>query len=40
MQKIWIWTKLGCISDVRSSQRIKGVVVDSNGEGEESGSGV
>ena len=40
MLKIWIWTELGCITDVRSSQRIKGVVVDSNGEGEDSGSRV
>ena len=41
MQKIWLWTEFGCNSDVRasvrSSQRIKGVIVDSNGEGEESG---
>ena len=44
MQKIWLWTELGCNSDlrasVRSSQRIKGVIVDSNGEGEESDSRV
>ena len=44
MQKIWLWTEIGCNSDVRacvrSSQRIKGVIVDSNGEGEESGSRV
>ena len=42
MQKIWLWTELRCNSDVRasvrSSQRIKGVIADSNGEGEESGS--
>lgn len=33
MQKIWLWTELGCNSDVRasvrSSHRIKGVIVDS-----------
>ena len=44
MKKIFLWTKLVCNSDVRasvrSSQRIKGVIVDSNGEGEESGSRV
>ena len=44
MQKIWLWTELGCNSDVRTSvrstQRIKGVIVDSNGEGEESASRV
>ena len=44
MQKILLWTVLGCHSDmrvsVRSSQRIKAVIVDSNGEDEESGSGV
>ena len=44
MKKIFLWTKLGCNSDVRasvrSSQRIKGVIVDNNGEGEESGSRV
>ena len=44
MQKIWLWTELGCNSDVRasvrSSQRIKGVYVDSNSEVEESGSRV
>ena len=43
-QKICLWTELGCNSDVRTSvrlsQMIKGVIVDSNGEGEESGSGV
>ena len=42
MQKIRLWRDLGCISDVRasekSSQRIKGVIDDSNGEGEESDS--
>ena len=44
MQKIWLWTELGCNSDVRASvssiHRIKGVIVDSNGEGLESGSRV
>ena len=44
MQIIWLWTELGCNSDVSasvtSSQTIKGVIVDSNGEGEESGSSV
>ena len=44
MQKIWLWTQLGCNSDVRasvsSSQRIRGVIADSNGESEESGSRV
>ena len=44
MQKIWLCTELGCNSDVRasvtSSQTIKGVIVDSNGEGEESGTRV
>ena len=44
MQKIWLWTELACNSDVkasvRSSQRIKGVTVDSNGECEETGSSV
>ena len=44
MQKIWLWTELGFNSDVRtsvrSSQRFKGVIVDSNGECEESGSRV
>ena len=44
MKKIWLQTILGYNSDVRasvrSSQRIKGVIVDSNGEGEESGSRV
>ena len=44
MQKIWLWTDLGCISDVRasekSSQRIKKVIDDCNSEGEESGSRV
>ena len=44
MHKVWLWTELGCSSDVRvsgrSSQRIKGVIFDSNGEGEESGSSV
>ena len=44
MQKIWLCTELGCNSDVRasvsSSQPIKGVIVDSNGEGEESGTRV
>ena len=40
MQKIWLWTELVCNSDVRasvrSSQKIKGVIVNSKGEGEES----
>ena len=44
MQKIWLWTELGCNSDVRasvrSSQKIKGVIVNSKGEGEDSGSRV
>ena len=44
MHKIWLWTKLGCNSNVRVSvrsiQRIKGVIVESNGELEESGSTV
>ena len=44
MQKIWLCTELGCNSDVRASvslsQMIKGVIVDSNGEGEESGTRV
>ena len=44
MKKIWLRTELGCNSDVRtsvrSSQRFKGVIVDSNGECEESGSRV
>ena len=44
MHKIWLWTELGCSSDVRASlrlsQRIKGVIVDSKGEVEESGSRV
>ena len=44
MQKIWLWTELGCISDVRasvrSSQRIKRVTVDINGECEVTGSSV
>ena len=44
MQKIWLWTELGCNSDVmsrvKSSQRIKGILVDSNGECEKSGSRV
>ena len=44
MQIIWLWTELGCNSGlwaiVRLSQRIKGVIVDRNGEGEESGSRV
>ena len=44
MHKIWLWTELGCNSDVsasvRSSQRIKGVTVDRSGELEESGSSV
>ena len=42
MPKIWFWTELGCNSNVmlsvKSSQRIKGILVDNNGEGEESGS--
>ena len=41
LQKIWLWTELGCNSElrvsVRSSQRTKGVIVDSNREGEGSG---
>ena len=44
MQKIWIWTELGCNSDVwacvRSCQRNKAVIDDSSGESEESGSRV
>ena len=44
MQKIWLWTELGCISDVRasvrSSQRIKRVTVDINGECEVTGSSI
>ena len=44
MQIISLWTELGCNSElsasVRSSQRIKGVIVDNNGEGEQSGSRV
>ena len=40
MQEIWLKTELGCnynvTASVISSQRIKGVIVDSNGEGEES----
>ena len=44
MQKIWLWTEFAKNSElsvsVRSSQRIKGVIVDSNGEGEDSGSRV
>ena len=44
MQKIWLWTELGCNCDVRASvismQRNKLVIVDSNGEGEESASRV
>ena len=40
MQKIWLWTELGCNSDVSSSHMIKDVIVDNNGEGEESGSRV
>ena len=44
MQKIWLWTELGCNSYVRasvsSSQRFKGVIVESNGECEEAGSRV
>ena len=42
MQKRWLWTELGWNSDVmssvKSSPRIKGILVDSNVEGEESGS--
>ena len=38
MQNIWLWTESGCNSDdrgsVSSSQRIKGVIVDRNGDGE------
>ena len=41
MQKIWLCRELGCNSDVRasvrSSHRIKGVIVDINSEGEVSG---
>ena len=37
MPKIWLWTELGCNSNVmlsvKSSQRIKGFLVDSNGVG-------
>ena len=44
MQKIRYCTELGCNSDVRASwrsiQRIKGVIVDSNRKGHESGSRV
>ena len=44
MQKIWIWTELGCNSDVwacvRSCQKNKAVIDDSSGESEESGSRV
>ena len=44
MQKIWLWTELRCNSDVNvrvsSSNMIKEVIVDNNGEGEESGSSV
>ena len=44
MPKIWLWTELGCNSNVmlsvKSSQRIKGFLVDSNGVGVESGSRV
>ena len=44
MLKIWLCTELGCNSNVmlrvKSSQKIKGILVDSNGEGEESGSRV
>ena len=40
MHKIWLETELGCSSDVRvsvrSNQRIKGVIADSNAEVEES----
>ena len=40
MQKIWLRTELGCNYNVTvsviSSQRIKGVIVNSNCEGEES----
>ena len=38
----WLWTELGCNSNVSasvsSSHMIKEVIVDNNGEGEESGS--
>ena len=44
MQNIWLWTELGCNSDVRASvrscQRIKGGRDYSNGESEESDSRV
>ena len=44
MQKICLWTELWCNSDVRESvilsQSIKGVTVDSYGDGEDSGSRV
>ena len=44
MQKIWLWTEIGWNSDVRvsvrSSQWIKEDIVDSNDEGDESGSRV
>ena len=44
MHKIWLWTELGSNSDVRAStrlsERIKGVIVDSNGELKEPGSRV
>ena len=44
MQKIWLWTEIRWNSDVRvsvrSSQRIKEDIVDSNDEGDESGSRV
>ena len=44
MQKIWLWTEFAKNSElsvsVRSSQKIKGVIVNSKGEGEESGSRV
>jgi len=41
MRKIWLWTEFGYNSDIRtslrSSQRVKGVIVDINVEGEVSG---
>ena len=44
MHKIWLWTELGSNSDVRASarlsERIKVVIVDSNGELKELGSRV
>jgi len=38
MRYIWLWKELGSSSDVRAnvrlSRRVKGVIVDINGEGE------